>query len=125
MKKAIICLIYCIFTVNLFAQEIIDKSEYRDIGDGQDMSWEISQVSLRVGELVTWTSTNISISGDPRWINVWDAGTGLSAAIDKNWRVRSRTPYRLYGRVTRVDANYDGRPRARIDIIHLEEIPQP
>ncbi|MCL2479837.1 MAG: hypothetical protein FWF22_10065 [Treponema sp.] len=121
MKRAISILIYSLLVVNLFTQEI-NKSEYRDIGDGRDLAWEVDQVSLKVGEKITWTSFYAWQSG--RWINDSQAGSNANISADKNWRVDSGTNYRFYAIVTGVDF-YQGRMQSAMRVILVEEIPMP
>jgi len=121
MKKIGFVLIYCLLVVNLFAQEI-NKSEYRDIGDGRDLAWEVDRVSLTVGEKITWTSFYAWQSG--KWINDSQAGSNVNISADKNWRVDSGTNYRFYAIITGV-AFYQGRMQTAMRITLAEEIPMP
>ncbi|MDR0475415.1 MAG: hypothetical protein LBH43_17300 [Treponema sp.] len=121
MKKVMFC-IFCLLTVNLFAQDAINKSEYRDLGDGRDLAWEVDQVSLKVGEKITWTSYYASQSG--RWITDSTTGWSTNISADRNWRVESGTNYRFYAIVTGVDF-YEGRMQTAMRLTLVEEIPMP
>jgi plastocyanin len=121
MKKVIFVLIYCLLAVNLFSQEI-NKKEYRDLGDGSDLAWEVDQVSLKVGDKITWTSFYAWQSG--RWINDTKAGSNVNISADKNWKVDTGTNYRFYAIVTGVDF-YQGRMQTAMRITLVEEIPMP
>jgi hypothetical protein len=122
MKNVVFISICCLMAVNLFAQDSIDKSEYRDLGDGRDLAWEIDQVSLKVGEKVSWTSYFAWQSG--RWVNDSTTGTNSNVSTDKNWRVETGTNYRFYGIVTGVNI-YEGRMQTAIRLTLVEEIPMP
>jgi|TergutMp193P3_1026864.scaffolds.fasta_scaffold81792_2 plastocyanin len=119
MKKGIFVLICYLLTANLFAQEI-NKDEYRNIGDGRDLAWEIDNVSLKVGEKVSWTSNRAWQSG--RWVSDTTTGTNSNVSADKNWRVEQGINYRFYGIVTGVDF-YEGRMQTAIRLTLVEAIP--
>ncbi|WP_461247858.1 hypothetical protein [Treponema sp. R6D11] len=121
MKKGTFVLICCLLVVNSFAQEI-NKKDYRDLGDGRDLAWEIDQVSLKVGEKISWTSYYAWQSG--KWVNDSTTGTNSNVSADKNWRVDTGTNYRFYGIVTGVDF-YEGRMQTAIKLTFVEEIPMP
>jgi len=121
MEKEIFVIFLYLLTLNLFSQEI-NKKEYRDIGNGQDLGWEISQVALKEGEKITWTSYYANQSG--KWINDSSAGWSSNISADKNWKVNSGTNYRFYGIVTGV-AFYERRMQTAIKITFVEEIPMP
>lgn len=119
MKKGIFVLICYLLIANLFAQEI-NKDEYRNIGDGRDLAWEIDNVSLKVGEKVSWTSNRAWQSG--RWVSDTTTGTNSNVSADKNWRVEQGINYRFYGIVTGVDF-YEGRMQTAIRLTLVEAIP--
>ena len=121
MKK-LIFVFMCFVVVGLFGQEPIDKSEYREIGDGRDLAWEVDEVLLTVGEKITWTSDRAWQSG--RWINDSTTGTNSNVSADRNWRLDSGTHYRFFGIVTGVQ-RYEGRMQTAIRVHHVEEIPAP
>lgn len=119
MKKLFLIGLIVLSVLPVFAQTI-DKSQYRDIGDGNDVRYEIEDETLKLGEKITWTAFS------PRQVGkkIYSAVPGGSnVSVDKNWKLTNYLTYRFYATITDLAFAY-GDAVATFKVELIEEVPK-